>query len=46
MPTITEKIIQAHLSEGALQRTKPIAIHIDQTLTQDATCLLYTSRCV
>ena len=37
MPTITEKIIQAHLSEGALQRTKPIAIHIDQTLTQDAT---------
>lgn len=37
MPTITEKIIKAHLVEGELQRGTPIAIHIDQTLTQDAT---------
>lgn len=37
MPTITEKIIKAHLREGEMERGKPIAIHIDQTLTQDAT---------
>lgn len=37
MPTITEKIIKAHLVEGEMERGKPIAIHIDQTLTQDAT---------
>lgn len=37
MPTITEKIIKAHLIEGEMERGKPIAIHIDQTLTQDAT---------
>lgn len=37
MPTITEKIIKAHLVEGEMKRGKPIAIHIDQTLTQDAT---------
>lgn len=37
MSTITEKIIKAHLVEGEMERGKPIAIHIDQTLTQDAT---------
>ncbi|WP_416329585.1 aconitate hydratase [[Clostridium] innocuum] len=37
MPTITEKIIQKHLVEGVMERGKPIAIRIDQTLTQDAT---------
>lgn len=37
MPTITEKIIKAHLVEGAMNKGEPIAIHIDQTLTQDAT---------
>ena len=37
MPTITEKIIKKHLIEGKLERGKPIALHIDQTLTQDAT---------
>jgi aconitate hydratase len=35
--TITEKIISAHLREGTLARGEPIAIGIDQTLTQDAT---------
>lgn len=37
MPTITEKIIKAHLLEGAMNKGEPIAIKIDQTLTQDAT---------
>lgn len=37
MPTITEKIIKAHLVEGEMKRGEAIAIHIDQTLTQDAT---------
>lgn len=37
MPTITEKIIKAHLLEGAMNKGEPIAIRIDQTLTQDAT---------
>ncbi|MEJ8737744.1 aconitate hydratase [Erysipelotrichaceae bacterium HCN-30851] len=37
MPTITEKIIKNHLIEGNLERGKPIALYIDQTLTQDAT---------
>ncbi len=35
--TITEKIIQGHLVEGSLERGTKISIHIDQTLTQDAT---------
>lgn len=35
--TLTEKIIQAHLIEGTMKRGEPIAIRIDQTLTQDAT---------
>ena len=37
MPTITEKIIKAHIVEGAMNKGEPIAIKIDQTLTQDAT---------
>ena len=37
MPTITEKIIKNHLLEGEMIRHTPIAIKIDQTLTQDAT---------
>ena len=32
-----EKIIKAHLQEGTMDRGCPIAIKIDQTLTQDAT---------
>ncbi len=35
--TITEKIIDAHLVSGEMQTGQPIAIRIDQTLTQDAT---------
>lgn len=37
MPTLTEKIIKAHLQESTMDRGCPIAIKIDQTLTQDAT---------
>ena len=37
MPSMTEKIIQNHLREGVIIRGEPIAIRIDQTLTQDAT---------
>lgn len=37
MPTLTEKIIKAHLQEGTMDRGCPIAIKFDQTLTQDAT---------
>jgi len=37
MPTMTEKIIRSHLREGTMEKGTPIAIHIDQTLTQDAT---------
>ncbi len=35
--TVTEKIISNHLVEGEMAPGKPIAIKIDQTLTQDAT---------
>ena len=35
--TVAEKLIQSHLVSGRLERGTPIAIHIDQTLTQDAT---------
>ncbi len=35
--TLTGKILEAHLVEGALVPGEEIAIHIDQTLTQDAT---------
>ncbi len=34
---LTQKIIQAHLIEGELRSGSPVAIRIDQTLTQDAT---------
>jgi aconitate hydratase len=34
---LTQKIIQAHLIEGELKAGSPVAIRIDQTLTQDAT---------
>ncbi len=37
MPTITEKIIKAHLVEGEMIKGSAIGIKIDQTLTQDAT---------
>lgn len=37
MPTMTEKILRAHCVEGTMERGTPIAITIDQTLTQDAT---------
>ncbi len=35
--TVAEKIIENHLVSGTLKRGTPIAIKIDQTLTQDAT---------
>ncbi len=35
--TLIEKIIQAHLVEGSLERGSRIGIRIDQTLCQDAT---------
>lgn len=35
--TIAEKIIEAHLVEGTMQRGSEVALRIDQTLTQDAT---------
>ncbi|MGH2581529.1 MAG: aconitate hydratase [Anaerolineales bacterium] len=34
---LTQKLIQSHLREGAMKVGEEIAIHIDQTLTQDAT---------
>ena len=37
MPTMTEKILKAHCIEGVMERGTPIAIRVDQTLTQDAT---------
>ncbi|RUM87468.1 MAG: aconitate hydratase [Thermodesulfatator sp.] len=35
--TVAEKIIEKHLVKGSLKRGEPIALRIDQTLTQDAT---------
>ena len=35
--SVTEKIIAAHIVKGDLTPGEPIAIKIDQTLTQDAT---------
>ena len=35
--TLTEKILKAHLVEGEMVKGSEIGIHIDQTLTQDAT---------
>ncbi|UCE18215.1 MAG: aconitate hydratase [Gemmatimonadota bacterium] len=37
MANIVEKIIKSHLVEGEMVPGQPIAIRIDQTLTQDAT---------
>ena len=37
MPNLTQKIIHQHLKEGKENAGEPIAILIDQTLTQDAT---------
>jgi predicted aconitate hydratase len=34
---VTQKIIKAHMLEGKMKAGAPIAIRIDQTLTQDAT---------
>ncbi len=34
---VTQKIIAAHLVRGSLEPGSPIALRIDQTLTQDAT---------
>ena len=35
--TVVQKIIEAHFVEGSRETGKPVAIRIDQTLTQDAT---------
>ncbi|MDR1996755.1 MAG: aconitate hydratase [Candidatus Margulisbacteria bacterium] len=35
--TVAEKIISRHLAGGELKRGSPLAVRIDQTLTQDAT---------
>lgn len=35
--TLTYKILEKHLVEGVLEKSTPIGIKIDQTLTQDAT---------
>ncbi len=35
--TVAEKLIESHLVSGRLERGTPIAIRLDQTLTQDAT---------
>ena len=35
--TIVEKIIKSHLVSGEMVAGQEIALHIDQTLTQDAT---------
>ncbi len=35
--TVAEKLIESHLVSGSLKKGEPIAIKIDQTLTQDAT---------
>ena len=35
--TVSEKILQAHLIDGNLEKESEIGIKIDQTLTQDAT---------
>jgi aconitate hydratase len=34
---VTQKLIQNHLVEGEMEPGEQIGIHIDQTLTQDAT---------
>lgn len=37
MPTLTEKIIAQHLTDGEMNAGEEIGIRIDQTLTQDST---------
>ena len=37
MPSVAHKLITSHLVEGTPAPGEPIALHIDQTLTQDAT---------
>ena len=37
MANIVEKVLGGHLAEGEMVPGQPIAIRIDQTLTQDAT---------
>ena len=37
MSNLTEKIIAAHLTDGVMKAGEPIALRIDQTLTQDTT---------
>lgn len=37
MPTLTEKIIAAHITDGEMKAGNEIGIRIDQTLTQDST---------
>ena len=39
--TVTQKIIDAHYVSGSKVPGEPVAIRIDQTLTQDATGYLY-----
>ena len=34
---VTQKLVRAHLAEGEMRPGEPIALKIDQTLTQDAT---------
>ncbi|MFP4002293.1 MAG: aconitate hydratase [Alphaproteobacteria bacterium] len=34
---LTQKLIEAHLAEGEMTPGAPVRLHIDQTLTQDAT---------
>jgi aconitate hydratase len=34
---VTQKLIRSHLMEGAMPPGREIGIHIDQTMTQDAT---------
>ena len=37
MSNLTEKIIASHLTDGVMKAGEPIALRIDQTLTQDTT---------
>jgi len=37
MPTLTEKILAAHLTDGEMKPGNEIGLRIDQTLTQDST---------
>ena len=37
MPTLTEKILADHLTDGEMKPGNEIGLRIDQTLTQDST---------